>query len=102
MEKVSGAVNKRSFRPKKIGDVTTVTIPQIYIDYLTKKEKEVSDELVSFVNAALSQREYVHLVMTGIAYIHTRQNLTELIQDFQGKLNEVALMGEKQKAKDAF
>lgn len=76
-------IKKRRRTTKKIGDPTTITIPRAYIDYVTKEEKEVTKELLTLMNNALENREFVHLVMTGISRIMEKPSWQE---DFSGFL----------------
>jgi len=59
----------RTKRKKGIGDVTSMTIPTEYQDWITGEKKEVSEELLRMINIALSRRGLMHLVMTGISLV---------------------------------
>lgn len=86
MEKV---IKRRTKNIKGIGDPTTVTIPRTYIDYVTKEEREVTEDLLALVNDALKKREFVHLVMSGISYVNAQKDITDLLQDFHKSFSKL-------------
>lgn len=88
---------------KEVGDVTSFTIPNNYIDVVTGEEKPITVEMLNLINSALQQRELVHWIMTGIATIKGQQEygtsitvldqminnrLTEMAQEMANKLND--------------
>ncbi|WP_338709255.1 hypothetical protein [Paenibacillus amylolyticus] len=87
---------KRSVRTKGIGDTTSVTIPAQYVDCITGEIKPVTPEILHKVNSALSQRELVHLVFTGIAAVDSLGMIKSSFNEIQTSLNE--LMGWNSKA----
>lgn len=80
---------RRSAKPKSIGDVTSVTIPKEYVDFITREVKEVTPELLDKVNTALASRELVHLIFTGIAVVHSLDDAKDCFEELQHSMNAI-------------
>lgn len=61
---------------KNIGDTTSFTIPEWYLDYNTGEMKTVTSKQLNLINAALRERKLVHLVMTGIENVERSEEST--------------------------
>ncbi|OAB28400.1 hypothetical protein [Paenibacillus macquariensis] len=61
--------DKREKKDKLIGDVTSFTIPDTYVDFVTGERKDVTKQQLKTINEALGRRGLVHLVMTGISLV---------------------------------
>lgn len=82
-------VKRLAKKTKVIGDTTSVTIPAQYVDVITGETKPVTPEMLSKVNTALSQRELVHLVFTGIAVVESLGMIKNSYYDIQNSLNDL-------------
>jgi len=82
-------VVRRSGKPKVIGDTTSITIPTKYIDLITGDLKEVTPELLNRMNAALSDRELVHLFFTGIAVVDSLGSILTSFEDLERRFKNV-------------
>ncbi|WP_139293523.1 hypothetical protein [Mycobacterium tuberculosis] len=80
---MEGGSPRRTAKKKTIGDVTSVTIPHQYIDFITKESKPVTPELLAILNTALSQRELVHLIFTGIAAVNSLGDFKHSVDELQ-------------------
>jgi hypothetical protein len=87
-------VNKQ----KGIGESTSITIPRKFTNYLTGGTEIVSQQHLELINEAIMKRQFIHLVMTGIAIIEDQKakngtlHVAEKVEEIQEKLDEVALV----------
>jgi len=83
------ASSTRNRDKKSIGDATSITIPKEFQDWITGEKRSVTEEQIKLINAALSKRGFVHLVMTGITLVE--ENLKDIKSHNIGhKMEQVA------------